>query len=171
VGIVLETRRLVLATMSLDDRDFMAQMLGDAQVMRFYPKRLSRDEAVASIRRMLDRYERYGFGPWLVREKSTGRPVGRVGLLPQLVDGVEEIEVGWMIHRPFQRCGFASEAGRACATYAFRQLHATHVISLIRPENVPSASTAQRLGMTHAGKTLHGGFLHDIYKLVSDSSA
>ncbi len=108
--------------MSLDDLEFMAAMMSDPWVMRFYPKRLNRDEAVASVRKTLDRYERYGYGPWLVREKSAGRPVGRVGLLPQFVNGVAEIEVGWMIHRPYQLCGFASEAGRACASYAFRHL-------------------------------------------------
>jgi len=157
--------------MSLDDLDFIAAMMSDAGVMRYYPKRLSRDEAGASIRRTLDRYERYGYGPWLVREKSAGRPVGRVGLLPQFVNGVAEIEVGWMIHRPHQRCGFASEAGRACAAYAFRQLHAERVISLIRPENLPSAATALSLGMRLAGTTLHAGLQHDIYELASDPIA
>ena len=151
--------------MSLDDLDFMAEMLSDPHVMRFYPKRLTRSEAAASIRKMLDRYQRFGYGPWLVREKCNGRPVGRVGLLHQVVRGNGEIEVGWMIHRPFQKCGFASEAGRACAAYAFRTLHASHVISLIRPENVPSAATAKKLGMRHAGTTSHYGFQHDIYEL------
>lgn len=165
VGIVLETPRLLLSTMSLDDLDFMAEMLSDPWVMRFYPKRLNRKEAIASICRNLDRYERHGYGPWLAREKSGGRPVGRVGLMDQVVDGAVEIEVGWMIHRPFQRCGFASEAGRACAAYAFRRLSARRVISLIRPENIPSAATALRLGMRHARMTLHGGFQHDVYEM------
>jgi len=168
MGIVLETPRLVLSAMSLDDLDFMAEMLSDPWVMRFYPKRLNRHEAAASIRRMLDRYARYGYGPWLVREKSAGRPVGRVGLMPQFVNGAHEIEVGWMIHRPFQRCGFASEAGRACAVYALERLHAQRVISLIRPENLPSAATALKLGMTHAGTTLHADLQHDIYELAND---
>lgn len=157
--------------MSLDDLEFMAAMMSDPWVMRFYPKRLNRDEAVASIRKTLDRYERYGFGPWLVREKAAGRPIGRVGLLPQFVNGVDEIEVGWMIHRPYQQCGFASEAGRACAAYAFRQLHAQRVISLIRPENIPSAATALKLGMKLAGTTVHVGLQHDIYELTNDFRA
>jgi [ribosomal protein S5]-alanine N-acetyltransferase len=171
LGIVLETRWLVLSTMSLDDLDFIEAMMSHPWVMRFYPKRLSRDEAGESIRRTLDRYERYGYGPWLVREKSSGRPVGRVGLIHQFIHGVDEIEVGWMIHRPYQLCGFASEAGRACASYAFRQLHAKRVISLIRPENLPSAATALRLGMTHAGRTVHVGLQHDIYERAGDPNA
>jgi RimJ/RimL family protein N-acetyltransferase len=170
VSIVLETRRLLLSRMSLDDLDFLAEMLSDPAVMRFYPKRLTRDEAIVSIRRALNRYAQFGYGPWLVREKSAGRPVGRVGLIHQIVDKADEVEVGWMIHRPFQKCGFASEAGRACAEYAFRKLHAGRVISLIRPENVPSAATALKLGMTHAGTTLHGGYHHDVYELRRPST-
>ena len=41
----LETPRLALREMSLDDLDFVAAMLGHPEVMRFYPKVYSRDEA------------------------------------------------------------------------------------------------------------------------------
>jgi RimJ/RimL family protein N-acetyltransferase len=167
VATILETPRLVLMELSLDDLDFIATMMSDPHVMRFYPKRLNRDEAAASIRRMLDRYARDGFGPWLVRETSSGRPVGRVGLIRQHLDGVPEIEVAWMIHRPYQRCGFASEAGRACAAHALNALEAKRVISLIRPENLPSIATALKLGMTCTRDTLHAGYHHRVYETAS----
>src|SRR5262245_20357533 len=106
--IALETPRLVLREMSLGDLDFVAAMLADPEVMRFYPKCYSRDEAEAWVRRQLDRYARYGHGLWLVLDRAAGEPVGQVGLTIQMVDGAEEPEIGYLIHRPFWRRGLAT---------------------------------------------------------------
>ena len=161
--IVLETRRLVLGEMSLDDLDFLAAMTADPFVMRFYPKRLSREEAAAGIRQQLDRYARDGIGAWLAREKSSGRPVGRIGLMRRSVNGVVETEIAWMVHRPYQRCGYASEGGAACRDYALTTLGLPKVIALVRPENLPSCGVAEKLGMARVDRTVIAGFEHRVY--------
>ena len=157
---VLETDRLALREMSLDDLDFVATMLADPQVMRFYPKCYSREESAGWIERQLERYARDGHGLWLVLERETGQPVGQVGLTVQQVDGVAEPEVGYLIHRPFWRRGFASEAAAATRDHAFRELGLPRVISLIRPENLPSQGVARRIGMKPERRVLHAGIEH-----------
>ena len=93
------------------------------------------------------RYARHGHGLWLVLDKASGEPVGQVGLLIQNVQSVEEKEVGYLVHRPFWRRGFATEAARACRDYAFDAMGRQRVIALIRPENVPSQGVARKLGL------------------------
>src|SRR5258706_5625767 len=132
--VILETPRLLLRELVADDLDFMAAMLGDAEVMRFFPQTEDRAGAAAHIQRQLERYAAWGYGPWLVVAKQTSQPVGRVGLLRQVVDGAPQVEVGYMIHRPFWRQGFAFEAASSCRDYAFRTLGQDRVISLVRPE-------------------------------------
>jgi ribosomal-protein-alanine N-acetyltransferase len=144
---VLETPRLALREMSPGDLDFVAAMLAHPEVMRYYPRLYSRDEARAWIERQLDRYARNGHGLWLVLDRVTSEPVGQVGLVLQLVDGVEEPEIGYLIHRPFWRQGLASEAALGVRTWAFDTLGLERVISLIRPENLPSQGVARKLGM------------------------
>src|SRR5437868_3050229 len=91
---ILETPRLRLREMMLTDVDFIAAMLAHPEVMRFYPRCYSRDEAQAWLERQLDRYARNGYGLWLVVEKGTEQPVGQVGLIRQMVAGTEEDEIG-----------------------------------------------------------------------------
>lgn len=150
---ILETRRLALREMTLDDLDFVAAMLGHPEVMRFYPKVYSRDEARAWLDRQRERYARDGHGLWLVEDRATGEPVGQVGLMAQLVDGVKEPEIGYLIHRPFWRWGLAGEAALGVRAWAFDTLGHPRVISLIRPENLPSQGVAAKLGMTPEKRT------------------
>src|SRR5208282_5034154 len=135
--VILETPRLILREMSMDDLDFVAVMLADPEVMRYYPKCYTRDEAAAWVQRSMDRYARHGHGLWLVSDKATGQAVGQVGLVTQTVRGLEEREVGYLIHRPYWRQGLATEAATACRDYAVQVLGSQRVISLIRPENLP----------------------------------
>jgi [ribosomal protein S5]-alanine N-acetyltransferase len=161
---ILETPRLLLREMTLADLDFVAAMLADPEVMRFYPKCYTREEAETWVQRQTKRYARHRHGLWLVVEKATGQPVGQVGLLIQNLQGVEEKEVGYLIHRPFWRRGFAVEAARGCRDYAFRVFDRQRVLALIRPENLPSQAVALKLGMTSQPHTVqHSGFEHLVF--------
>ena len=51
----LETERLTLRELVPSDLDFMAEMLADAEVMRYYPKRLNRDLSTDWIERQIAR--------------------------------------------------------------------------------------------------------------------
>jgi [ribosomal protein S5]-alanine N-acetyltransferase len=143
---ILQTARLLLREMTWDDLDFVATMLADPRVMRHYPKCHSRDEAKAWLQKQLDRYAEDGHGLWLVALQDSGEPIGQVGLLRQQVDGVDEPEIGYLIHAPFWRQGFASEAAAAVRDHAFGVLGKQRVISLIRPVNIPSQRVALRIG-------------------------
>ena len=154
--------------MRREDLDFIAEMLGDPEVMRFYPKPLSREESLAWIERQLERYRTDGYGLWLVVAKEPGAPVGQVGLLNQLVDGVHEPEIGYLIHRPFWRRGFASEASLGVRSYAWNTLKRNRVISLIRPSNLPSQGVARKLGMRIEKETHFRGLPHLVFSVEKD---
>jgi RimJ/RimL family protein N-acetyltransferase len=163
---IVETPRLVLREMSVADLDFIAFLLAHPKVMRFYPKCYTRAEAESWVLRQLERYARDGHGLWLALDRFTGEPIGQVGLAMQSVDGVQEPEVGYMIHPAFWRRGLASEAAKATRDFAFRRLGKLRVISLIRPVNLPSQGVARKLGMSPAPRTVQfGGFEHLVFSV------
>lgn len=161
---ILETPRLALREMSRADLDFIAEMLADPLVMRFYPQTYSREEAAGWIERQLDRYVKHGSGLWLALDRATGEPVGQVGLLRQTVDGVEEPEVGYLLHRPHWSRGLATEAAAAVRDWAFEVRKEPYVISLIRPENLPSQAVALRIGMQPERETIFHDLRHMVFK-------
>lgn len=163
---IVETSRLKLRELVAEDLEFMAEMLADAEVMRYYPKRLTRDLASEWIERQISRYMTDGYGLWLAERREDGIPVGQVGLVRQTVHGADECEVGYLIHKPYWRHGYATEGAIACRDYAFRSLHLPRVIALVRPENTASQGVARNLGMEVVGRAPHGGFEHLVFAVA-----
>jgi ribosomal-protein-alanine N-acetyltransferase len=165
-ALILETPRLSLREMTWDDVDFLTRMLGDERVMRHYPKVCTPEEAKLWMGRILDRYANHGHAFWLVSLRGSLEPVGQVGLLLQHVEGVDEPEIGYMIHADHWRKGFALEAASAVRDYAFNVLDKPRVISLIRPVNIPSQRVALRVGLKPEKLTIWHDLEHIVFSLA-----
>jgi RimJ/RimL family protein N-acetyltransferase len=160
---ILETSRLILREFTPADADALARVLSDAETMRFYPAPFDRAGVEEWIARNIRRYSEYGHGLWGMTLKSSGELVGDCGLTPQSVDGQTEIEIGYHVRRDLWGQGLASEAARACRDYGFGKLPVERLISLIRPENVPSRRVAEKNGMTVWKELTWRGLPHLVY--------
>lgn len=169
--VIAETPRLRLRELIPDDLDFVATMLADPEVSRYYERRFQRPDAQVWLDRQLARYARHGHGLWLVEDRETATPVGQVGLAMQEVEGESHPEIGWLLHRPFWGRGYATEAGAAARDLAFARWHYRYVISLIRPINTPSRRVAERLGMTPGREVTFHGFTHLVYSIEREAGA
>ena len=81
-------------------------------------------------------WELRGYGLWVVERE--GELIGRIGLLNP--EGWPGLEVGWLLGRDAWGHGYATEAARASVEYAWRELGAHELISLIAPDNTASAA-------------------------------
>jgi [ribosomal protein S5]-alanine N-acetyltransferase len=167
---ILETVRLRLRELSSTDLDFVATMMGDEEVTRYYGRRFSRSDAELWIEQQRERYREDGHGLWLVLALDGGMPIGQVGLMLQEVEGTAMPEVAWLLHRPFWGHGYATEAAAATRDAAFTLWQYEAVVSLIRPENVPSQKVARRIGM-HPGRLVQfEGFEHIVFQVGASAS-
>jgi RimJ/RimL family protein N-acetyltransferase len=163
VKVVLESPRLALRELTADDLNFVAEMLAYPEVMRFWPRPLTRPEAADWIRRQQERYARDGFGYWLALDKTTGQPIGQAGLLRQELDGVVETGIGYILHRPFWGQGYATEAAADCRDYAFTKLGKIRVTATVRPENLASRRVAERIELKFERMTTWAGLPHLLF--------
>jgi len=97
-----ESARLQFREMSPDDLDDMAALLGDPDVMTYYPAPRTRAQAQQWIDWNRGLYRSRGYGLWIISVTASGEFAGDCGLTPQLIDGREELEVGYHV-RPSQR--------------------------------------------------------------------
>ena len=158
----LETERLLLRGWEERDLDAYAAMTADAEVMRYMGRGpFDRDEAWREIALYLGHFELRGYTHWALELRETGELVGRCG--PWRPEGWPGLEVGWLLGRQYWGNGYATEAGRAALDYAWSDLAAERVISLVLPGNEHSARVAARLGGEPAGRTVFRGLETDVF--------
>lgn len=152
------TQRLLFRRAVMDDQAWWLEYINSAEAIRFMPFTVGSDaDCRAFIQRTLDRYAADGSGLNAIVERSRGKPVGMIGLLTQVVDGIEELEVGYHLLPSAWDKGYATEAAIACKEFARQHRCAPSVISLIDPANFASQAVARRNGMTHEKDTVHRG--------------
>ena len=166
--LVIETSRLALRKFSPEDIDALAKVLSDPETMRFYPAPLDHAAVAAWIDRNRLRYEKDGLGLWAMILKSSGELIGDCGLIRQFVDETNVVEIGYHVRRDLWGKGLATEAAQACRDYGFANLTEDRLISLIRPENLPSRRVAEKNGMTLTKEVQWRGFPHVLYSISRD---
>lgn len=144
---ILETERLRLRVLRTEDLVDLSRICGDPHVMRFYLEPWPAERAERFIQFNIRLQAERGHSLWAVVHRETDRFIGFCGLIPQVVDDVEEMEVGYMLHPEFWGRGLAPEAARACLDRAFERHGVQRVISLINPHNHPSIRVAEKNGM------------------------
>jgi RimJ/RimL family protein N-acetyltransferase len=161
--ITLETDRLSMRAFRETDLDDYARICADRQVMRYIGNGLplSREDSWRSLALILGHWRLRGYGLWAVEEKRTQRLIGRIGLFNP--EGWPGLEVGWLLDRARWRQGFATEGGRAVLDFAFSQLGAEQVISVIQPANTASIRVAEKLGERYQRSLELDGIEVDIY--------
>ncbi|QDT39800.1 anhydro-N-acetylmuramic acid kinase [Stratiformator vulcanicus] len=118
------------------------------------------------IEKQIGNYARDGHGLWCVRIRESDQPIGAVGLVTQMEEGETFHEIGYMIHRPYWRQGYAYEAAAAVRDWAFANHAYDPVVSFVRPQNTPSQAVARKLGMTPQDRLIdHAGLPHHVFEI------
>ena len=90
-------------------------------------------------------------GRWAIESHETEQLIGGAVLLPLPPRG-EDLEIGWQLHPAAWGRGYATEAGRALARWAFAEGF-DEILAVARPTNTRAGATARRIGMEWVGET------------------
>jgi RimJ/RimL family protein N-acetyltransferase len=157
----LRTERLVLRPMAADDAEAMQVMNADPEVMRYIGTGapLTPAETEARTAKAAAHWDAYGWGVFAAVEIDTGTLVGWAALatpafLPEILPVTE---LGWRVRRDRWGRGYAPEAARAAAGFAFGELGLDRVVSCIHSENAASIRVAEKLGMSLERETVVPG--------------
>jgi RimJ/RimL family protein N-acetyltransferase len=159
-----ETARLILRPPHASDIDAFVEIREDPHVMRYMTVVGQSSGRIAGWRvlaMLIGHWQLRGYGQWTVLEKTTREVIGRVGLWNP--EGWPGLEVGWVIRRARWGHGFATEAGREAIRFAFDDIRADHVISLIRPDNLRSIRVAEKLGEAFERTHIMDGIALNVY--------
>ena len=149
----LETERLTLRSFREDDVRALHELSQDPEVVRYVGDRRAptHQEAWRAVAGWLGHWAMRGYGQWAIEERSSGRFIGRAGIINP-VDWPGP-EVGYLLGRAYWGRRYATEAATAAMAWGFEQFGFPDLLSLIDPDNAASIAAATRLGETPRGET------------------
>jgi RimJ/RimL family protein N-acetyltransferase len=144
----LDTSRLMLRAFSEDDAEPLHRILGEEGVLRYFPSPdpPSLDRVRKFIARQLAHWEEHGFGWWAVVPHGQKELIGWNGL--QFLPETGEVEVGYLLSKPFWGRGLAVEGARPSLQFGFETLGLERIIALVHPENRASIRVIEKLEMS-----------------------
>jgi RimJ/RimL family protein N-acetyltransferase len=157
-GLRLETERLILRPLGLDDVAALAELHAEASFW-WYPMQrgMTTDETRRFVERTLELYQRDGLGLSAAVVKETGELAGWLGLsvpyfLPEILPAVE---AGWRLGERFRGLGYATEGATAAIDHGFEVLGLERLVSIFEPANVASGRVMEKLGFVFERETTH----------------
>jgi len=146
---ILETPRLLLRHLVMDDLDELFALYSDPEIRQYFPESvLNYDDTKDELEWHMNGHPTYPeLGLWATIHKETGKFIGRCGLLPWEIDGKLEIEIAYLLDKKFWHQGLATEAARGIMRYGFERLSLARLICLIDPDNIASQRVAGKIGM------------------------
>jgi RimJ/RimL family protein N-acetyltransferase len=144
----LETKRLVLRPLMVEDADFILELFNEPAFIENVADRGLRNSADATEylrNKILPSYEQYGFGFYLVELKPSGLPLGICGLLKR--ETLEDVDIGYAFLQKFCGNGYAYESAAAVMNYARGELGLQRIVAITAPGNHSSAKLLEKLGL------------------------
>jgi ribosomal-protein-alanine N-acetyltransferase len=144
----LETARLSLRRLTLDDAPFMVALYNEPSFLENIGDRGVRnvDDAQRFLRDgPLAMYARHGFGLWHVSRRSDGAALGLCGLLKR--DTLPDVDIGYAYFPAFWGQGYAFEAVSATLVHAARAFRLSRVVAVVSPGNTGSIRVLEKAGM------------------------
>lgn len=164
---VLKTSRLRLEPITDAHFDGLFALNSDPAVMRYITgKPDTREDTLAMIERVKARWSEFGFSWWSLIEQRTGEIIG-AGCIQHLGrDPDNPLEIGWRLRMDKWGQGFASEAARCMAGFAFETLNAELLCAVCHPENHASSRVMERLGMRYKGEEVWYDMDTTVYEMT-----
>lgn len=150
---IVETDRIKVREITVEDVPSLYELYRDESVVRYMEALFPEQEQEIAYTRdyIKNIYGFYGYGMWILEEKTKGRIIGRAGF--EYREGFEGLELGYMLGAEYWHRGYAYEACRAILSYGINELGQKDYCSFVNKDNTASIRLCERLGFVH-GKTV-----------------
>lgn len=145
---ILETARLSLRTVEVEDAPFYLNLLNDPAFIAHIGDREVRTLAQARgaiIEGPVAMQAALGFSLYLVELKDSGVAIGMSGLIKR--DTLPEVDIGYAFMPAYRGKGYAYEAAAAVLEHARTRIGLRRLLAITSLENTASQGLLDKLGM------------------------
>ncbi|EKD48604.1 MAG: GCN5-related N-acetyltransferase [uncultured bacterium] len=162
------TNRVRARKITPGDIDDIASMYQNPEVMGTLGGEQTRAQAFEFLDMMLKHFDHYGFGYWIIEDKMSGAFMGRAGLKRILIDGVNEITLGYSFLPEYWGKGIASEVGAEIVRLGFNDLGLKSIAGYALPDNGASRRVMEKLGFVFEKECVLKNMPHVLYRVTKE---
>lgn len=145
---MIEAERIYLRPVALADAAFILELQNTPKWLKYIGDRNIRsiEDAQKTIQeKMIDHYDKHGYGNFVIVNKEGQQSLGTCGLFNR--PGLEGVDIGFALLPNFEGKGFGAEAAFALLAHAKDQLKLKKVGAIALPENAASVHLIKKLGL------------------------
>ena len=147
MGSMIETPRLFVRPITVDDAPFILTLLNEPSFLRYIGDKQVRnleDARQYILNGPVASYERHGFGLCLMELRESHTPVGICGILKR--GELPDPDIGFALLPDFCNKGLAFEAATAVLNDARERLKLERILAITSLDNDASINLLERLG-------------------------
>ena len=147
---IIETERLLLRPFTIDDTNFILELLNTEGWVKYIGDRnvKTKEQATAYLEKgPLKSYQTNGFGLSLVQLKADKTPIGMCGLVKR--DYLDHYDIGFAFLPAYTGKGYAYEISIKIIEYGLNELRLEKILAITLPENISSVRLLKKIGFSY----------------------
>ncbi len=173
---LIETTRLTLRALTMDDAPRLFELRKNADLMRFIDRPLHRalEDSKELIQKIEDGIKNNDMIAWGITYKNEPEMIGNISY-HRIEKEHHRAEIGYMLHPEHWRKGIISEAMTVVLDYGFAVMKLHSIEANVNPDNIASSNLLKKHGFTREAYFKENYFFNEkfldteIYSLLASS--
>lgn len=165
----VRTSRLTLRPLLSTDAEILYKIYQAEGVLQYFPN--PTPPPLENVKRFISaqetHWDKHNYGNWGILPPGAEEIIGWAGL--QFLPETNEIEVGYLLNRPFWGHGFATESALASLEFGFQHLNLDEIIALVHPDNNASIRVIEKCGMQWVDQQVYFGISLKRYHIFASN--
>jgi len=149
----IETERLILRKLTLDDCDFaFKNWTSDSKVTTYlrWPTHTSVETTKMVFKDWINKYNDKNFYQWAIVLKEINEPIGTISVVDKN-EKLNILHIGYCIGSKWWHKGITSEAFNGIIPFLFNEVGANRIESMHDPDNIHSGDVMKKCGLKYEG--------------------
>ncbi len=156
--LTLKSGDISLRPLVRSDAAWLAALYGVDSNMAMIPGGVrNAQESARHLDLLLAHWKRHGIGMWVIDIDRCTQPAGYAGLRYVELDGINQLEFGLIIDKPFWGKGIGSKVSNLILDFVDSSLTENKTIAFIQPENTASQHLLGKFGFLYSRDVEHRG--------------
>ncbi len=148
----LETDRLILRKLTLDDANDMFEYSSEPEVTKYVPWEFHKsiEDTFTFLNMVLKKYEGKQVSDWGIVLKENNKLIGTIAFHWWSIKDASA-EIGYAMSKPYWNQGIMTEAMNELIKFGFDRMNLNRIEARAQVENITSQRVMQKAGMTYEG--------------------